>query len=90
MSDPRLQGVTITFVRLSGDLQLANVYYRVYDQDSVETAHAGLLRSGGLLRKHLANQLRVRRVPELRFFYDESVEKGARIEQLLSQSKQEG
>ena len=93
LNDPRLQAVTITHVRLTADLQIATVFYRVSDgssadltdQESRSATEVGLERCSGLLRKTLAHSLRVRRVPELRFRFDESVDTGARIEQLLMQ-----
>jgi ribosome-binding factor A len=85
MSDPRLTQVTITAVKLSGDLQLASVYFRVYDQAVKDQAKIALQRAAGLLRKRLAEVLDVRRVPNLRFFYDESLERAAKIETLLTQ-----
>ena len=90
MRDPRLETVTITHVKLSGDLQLATVYYRIMNESGsnlgqeVDGAQAGLEHASGFLRKKLAGHLDIRRVPNLRFFYDESVERGARIEYLLS------
>jgi len=84
MSDPRLENVTITAVKLSGDLQIASVYFRVMQGESSDSALAGLRSAGGFLRNKLATNLEVRRVPELRFFYDESVETGAHIEKLLA------
>ena len=83
MSDPRLEQVTITGVKLSPDLQLASVYYRVYTDDAISDASQGLAVAAGFLRKELARRLTVRRVPNLRFFYDESLEKASRIEDLL-------
>lgn len=83
MSDPRLEQVTITGVKLSPDLQLASVYFRVYSDDVVNDASQGLTAASGFLRKELARRLTVRRVPNLRFFYDESIEKASRIEDLL-------
>lgn len=87
MRDPRLVGLTVTHVRLSSDLQLATVYFRVFDKAQIGSALDGLERCKGFLRRHLANNLALRRVPELRFFYDESVEHGAQIEKLLEEAK---
>lgn len=87
LQDPRLQGITITEVKLSGDLQIASVYFRVFDDIPVPSALKGLQSVNGLLRKQLASNLDVRRVPELRFFYDESIDRAARIEELLNQIK---
>lgn len=83
MSDPRLEEVTITAVKLSADLQLAYVYFRVYDKSQQERAQKGLESAAGFLRKKLSNGLEVRRVPELKFFYDESIEHASNIEDLL-------
>jgi ribosome-binding factor A len=83
MSDPRIDGVTITYVRLTADLQLASIYYRVFDQDKIKDAEAGLASCKGFIKKILGRELEVRRVPDLRFFYDESVEVGSRIEGIL-------
>lgn len=86
MSDPRLESVTITAVKLSPDLQLATVYFRIYgetDKAVISRTIKGLESAAGYFRKKLADALDVRRVPSLRFFYDESIERGARIEKLL-------
>ena len=85
MMDPRLGGVTVTAVKLSKDLQIATVYFRVYGDSSKDDAKKGLESASGFLRKKLAASIDLRRVPELRFFYDESVEKASRIEDLLRQ-----
>ena len=87
--DPRLQETTITFVKLSADLQLATVYFRCYGATSSEDASQAFKGCSGFLRKQLAGQLDLRRVPELRFFYDESIEKSERIESLLQNNRGE-
>ena len=86
MEDPRLAGVTITAVKMTGDLQLASVYFRLYggDEKAELAAKAGLERASGFLRRRVAESVEMRRVPNLRFFFDESVERGSRIEELLS------
>ncbi len=88
LSDPRVTDVTITAVKLSADLQLATVYFRLYgdkpEQVAVAAA-AGLKSATGFLRRLLADAFDIRRVPNLRFFYDESIERGSKIESLLAQ-----
>ena len=54
MADPRLQSVTITAVKVSPDLQIASVYFRVYEDDKVVDAEAGLKSASGFLKKQLA------------------------------------
>lgn len=85
LRDPRVQGVTITAVKLSGDLQMASVYFRLFEKDQKDDALKGLDSCKGFLRRELSKALDVRRVPELRFFYDDQVEEGSRIEALLAQ-----
>lgn len=84
MEDPRLTGVTITAVKLTGDLQLASVYFRLYDGTQVESAKKGLQSATGFLRRRLADAFKIRRVPNLRFFFDESIDRGSHIEQLIA------
>jgi ribosome-binding factor A len=86
MSDPRTEGVTITAVVLSGDLQIAKVYFRLYDtsENKIEQATKGLHSASTLLKRRLAAEIDVRRIPELKFFYDESLERAARVDELLS------
>ncbi len=85
MEDPRLHDVTITAVKMSGDLQVASVYYRVYDKANIDKARAGLISAAGLLKRSVADKIRLRRIPELRFFYDESIENAEKVERLLQE-----
>ena len=84
IKDPRLQGVSLTAVDLSGDLSVARVYFSLLDPDAAPgPALEGLERASGFLRKRLGRELRVRHVPELRFKHDDSAEHGAHISQLI-------
>ncbi len=82
--DPRLATAIITDVTVSRDLSVAKVYFT-----SLETGHdpsdlnAAFSSAAGFLRSQLAQQLTVRNVPELRFIYDDSSERGAALEQLI-------
>jgi ribosome-binding factor A len=82
--DPAIGFVTITRVQVSPDLQLARVHYTQLGDDRArrETKKA-LGRAMPFLRRQLGSRLRLRRVPELQFHFDESVEKQARIEEIL-------
>lgn len=85
--DPRLEDslVTVTEVRLSPDLYYANVYVSVLsDSESVKTeVLEGLADASGKIRRVLGSELRFRQAPELRFFMDESIAYGAKIEGIL-------
>ncbi len=88
--DPGVGFVTITRVRVTPDLQLARVYYTSLGDEKArrETARA-LGRAAPFLRRQVGQRLRLRRVPELEFFYDESVAHQDRIEQILQELKSE-
>ena len=84
ISDPRLQMVTIAGVKMSPDLKLASIYYTISGGEKKVTAASNAFnRSRGYIKKKLAQQLDLRYMPELRFFYDESFDCGSRIEKLL-------
>ena len=82
--DPGIGFVTITQVKVTPDLQQARVYYTTIGDDKVrrETKRA-LERATPFLRRQLGRRLRLRHVPELSFFYDESIERQDRIERII-------
>ncbi len=82
--DPRLSNVIVTDARVTKDLSLAKVYYALLDKDvSVEEVEIAFLKASGFLRSRLAKELSVRRVPELRFEYDDSGIRGDAMETLI-------
>ena len=82
--DERLKFVTITKVSLTGDLSIATVYYTVLGTDSQKEATTkNLLNAKGFIRSTLGGALDIRRIPDLKFKYDNSQETGDRIEQIL-------
>lgn len=83
LRDPRVGMITLTGVELSPDCAHATVYFTCLDRSHVEQAQAGLSRAAGFLRSQLARRIRLYTTPELRFAYDESVERGAHLAQLL-------
>jgi ribosome-binding factor A len=88
--DPGVGFLTLTRVSVTPDLQLARVYYTSLgdEQAQRETAKA-LKRATPFLRRQLGARIRLRRVPELSFFYDESIARHDRIEQILQELKAE-
>jgi ribosome-binding factor A len=90
VDDPSLEWVTVTAVEVTPDLQLARVYFSVIgDEDRRREAQQGLERASGYLRRELASALQLRLVPELRFFYDDSLDRGRRIDELLEEIRDE-
>ncbi|ADG41368.1 MULTISPECIES: 30S ribosome-binding factor RbfA [Leuconostoc] len=85
INDPRVQDITITSVELSGDLQIATIYYSTLsDLASVgQKAQAGLDAASGLIRKELGSRLTVYKTPELKFVRDQSIQYGNHIEDLI-------
>ena len=88
MRDPRLGFVSITGAEVTGDLSHATVYLSSLDGAEGRVQVVKVL-SGAVpfLRRELAPRLGLREVPTLRFVYDESIERGARIEDLLRKIK---
>lgn len=85
--DPRLEGAVVTSVEMPDDLRSAKVGVRVLqggeDPARRKELLTGLERASGLLRREVTQRLSLRFAPELRFVYDEGLDKQARIEELL-------
>lgn len=89
LRDPRLGFVTITDVRVTGDLQHASVFYTVLgsEQERADTAEA-LSAATGLLRTEVGRGLGVRLTPTLEFIPDGVPENAGHIEELLREARQ--
>lgn len=84
LSDPRLAGVTITDCEVSRDLKHAKVFVSTLQGGAARDASLlTLKRAAGTLRRRLAPRLGLREVPSLRFQFDDSLERGARVDELL-------
>lgn len=82
--DPGVGFVTITHVQVTADLQHARVYYTVIgDAKARRDTDRALGRAAPFLRRQIGRRLRLKRVPEIEFHYDESIAQSDRIEQLL-------
>jgi ribosome-binding factor A len=81
--DPRVGMITLTGVDVSPDLSHAKVFYTTLDPAHVGDAGQGLKRAAGFLRSQLAKRIKLYTTPELRFEYDESVERGDRLSRLI-------
>ena len=84
LKDPRVGFVTVTGVETSADLRHARVYVSVLGSARErETTLAGLRAAHGYLQDRIAADVRIKRTPQLQFLYDESIDRGQRIETLL-------
>lgn len=88
--DPGIGFITLTRVKVSPDLQQARVYYTTMGDEAArkQTAKA-LERATGFFRRLVGDRLQLRRVPELRFQFDESVTHQDRVEQILRELHEE-
>ena len=88
LKDPRVGFVTVTDVKTSPDLRHASVYVSVLGDDA-ERAESmlGLRSAGGFLQRLLARELTLKHTPTLTFAYDESVDRGMRINELLENER---
>lgn len=87
LRDPRVGMVTITGVDVSPDLSHAKVFYTTLEAGHVPDAQEGLARAAGFLRSQLARRIKLYTTPELRFVYDESVERGDRLSRLIEATR---
>jgi ribosome-binding factor A len=84
--DPGLGFVTITRVQVTPDLQHARIFYTALGDEKARKSTAQALgRATPFLRRQIGSRLRLKRVAELEFHYDESIAGQDRIEQLLNE-----
>lgn len=81
VTDPAIQGVTITDVKVDREIEYADIY--VHDLEDPDEIMEGLRRASGFLRRELAARTRFRKTPELHFHWDVSIDHGERIDSLL-------
>lgn len=91
--DPGVQNAVISAVSVTADLRLAKVYVRALALGADPKAKSALIkaleRAKGFLRREVAQRLGLRYAPELRFYYDESIDRGAEMEALLREIKRD-
>ncbi len=88
--DPGIGFLTLSRVKVTPDLQLARVLYTVIgDEKQRKETQKALERAIPYMRRQIASRMRLRRVPELQFFYDQAIEHQDRIEQILIDLKRE-
>jgi len=84
VNDPGLAPVTVTEVSVTKDLRIAHVNYSaLVDPEERPAVAKALRRSSGFLRRELGHLLGLRYAPELQFHYDDSFDRGARIDAIL-------
>ena len=86
LKDPRIGFVTVTGVETSPDLRHATVFVSVLGSERKrDKSLAGLDAAHGVLQRHIAQELRLKRTPQLTFQYDPTVEHGVRMSKLIDE-----
>ncbi|MDH5392208.1 MAG: 30S ribosome-binding factor RbfA [Gammaproteobacteria bacterium] len=89
VKDPRVAMVSFTAIKLSRDLSHATVYCSVMNKEDKDETVQALNRASGFLRKKLAAEINARIVPALKFIYDESLERGAHLTDLINAARKD-
>ena len=91
IKDPRLAGVVISAVELSGDLKLARAFFSVIgDEERERQAADGLTQARGFLRREAGRRMRIHNPPDLEFRRDKGFERADRIARVLDQIHEAG
>ena len=86
LQDPGLGFITVTRVHVTPDLQIARIYYTTMGDDRARRRTAEALRRAlPFVRRSIGSRLRLRRVPEIQFVFDESIEQHERVERLIQE-----
>jgi len=89
LKDPRAGFITITAAELSTDLKSARIFYSVLgDDESKVKSEQALKSASGFIQRQIGIRMRLRYTPQLVFKYDHSIERGARIDEILREIKQ--
>jgi len=90
VNDPRVEGVYITDVTVDRELDYANVYVSsLAGELEVEEILAGLRNAAGFIRYNLSQEVELRVMPQVRFYWDDTPERADRIELLLNEIREE-
>lgn len=88
--DPGIGFITLTRVQVTSDLQIARVFYTTLGDAAARKATAqALRRATPFLRRQIGDRIRLRRVPELEFRFDEAIQNQERVEQLIREIHEE-
>lgn len=88
IKDTDINFVTITDARITNDLSYAKIYFTTLDNDKKKVALA-LNKASGFIRSELCNKVKIRKMPELNFVFDESIDYGKKIEGIIERINHE-
>ena len=88
IGDPRLKMATVTEVEVSRDLKLARIYFTTSgDKQKKDAAINGFNSARGFIKRTLAHEIDLKYMPDIKFFYDDSLEYGTHIDELIKSTK---
>ena len=86
LKDPNITGlISVTKVKVSGDLKYAKVYVSIMGSKNLKDTMKGLKNASGYIRTELAKRINLRNTPEIIFEIDDSIEYGAKIDNILKE-----
>jgi ribosome-binding factor A len=86
LKDPRVGMISLTAVELTPDYAHAKVFFATLMPEHLPEIQQGLKRASGFLRRELGRRIHIHTLPELHFVYDESIERGASLSQLIDEA----
>lgn len=89
IKDNDIKFVTVTDCKVTNDLSFAKVYITVLDESRKEETLRALKNAAGYIRRELSERIDIRHIPELLFVYDESIEYGKKIENIIEKIRDE-
>lgn len=87
LKDPRVGMISLTEVELTPDYAHAKIFFTTLNSEHLEEIMRGLKRASGFLRRELGRRIHIHTLPELHFVYDDSLERGSSLSQLIDQAK---
>lgn len=89
VKDEDLKNVTITYATVTNDLSFAKVYFTTLDDYKRDKVIRDMNNAASYFRSELAGRLNIRHIPEIKFIYDESIEYGKKIEDIIDKINSE-
>ena len=86
LKDPRIGMISLTAVELTPDYAHAKIFFTTLNADHLEEIERGLKRASGFLRRELGRRIHIHTLPELHFVYDNSLERGASMSELIDRA----
>ncbi len=84
IKDEHIKFVSVTDCKVTNDLSFAKVYINALDENKKEEILHSLDKAKGFIRKMLSERIDIRHIPELQFVYDDSLENGQKIENIIN------